>query len=99
MAQALFKHSRLPGCEHFLSHAESKLQQQQKEIVAASVAAFSSHSVLMMAMMEEEDADDEGEESWSLLFAQDRLILHHDHRKNLGRNKVLVCTYVTNDNT
>ena len=49
----------LPGCEHFLSHAELKLQEQQNERVAASVAAFSSHSVLMMAMIEEDDDDDE----------------------------------------
>ena len=62
IARALFKHSHVPGCEHFLSHAELKLQEQQNTIVAASVAAYSSYSVLMMAMIEEEDDDDEEEE-------------------------------------
>ena len=62
IARALFKHSRVPGCEHFLSHAELKLQEQQNTIVAASVA-ISSHSVLMLAMIQEEDDDDDEEES------------------------------------
>ena len=61
IARALFKHSRVPGCEHFLSHAELKLQEQQNTIVAASVAC-SSHAVLMMAMIEEEENDDDEEE-------------------------------------
>ena len=60
IARALFKHSLVPGCEHFLSHAELKLQEQQSEIIAASVA-ISSQSVLMMAMLEEEDDDDDEE--------------------------------------
>ena len=64
IAQALFKHSRVPGCEHFLSHAELKLQEQQNTIVAASVAC-SSHAVLMMAMLEEDDDDDDEEEKES----------------------------------
>ena len=51
----------LPGCEHFLSHAELKLQEHQNTIVAASVAC-SSHAVLMMAMIEEEENDDDDEE-------------------------------------
>ena len=61
IARALFKHSCVPGCEHFLSHAELKLQEQQNEIVAASVA-ISSQSVLMLAMIQEEEDDDDDDE-------------------------------------
>ena len=61
IARALFKHSRVPGCEHFLSHLEVKYLEQQYEIIATAVLA-SSYSLLVMAMNDGDDDDDEEEE-------------------------------------
>ena len=61
IARALFKHSRVPGCEHFLSHLEVKYLEQQYEIIATTIVA-SSCSLLMMAMIEEEEDDNDKEE-------------------------------------
>ena len=58
IARALFKHSRVPNCEHFLSHLEVKYLEQQYEIIATSIVA-SSYSLLMMAMNEDDDDEEE----------------------------------------
>ena len=65
IARALFKHSRVPGCEHFLSHLEVKYLEQQYEIIATSIVA-SSCSLLIMAMNADNDDDDDDEEEEEL---------------------------------
>ena len=61
IARALFKHSRVPNCEHFLSHLEVKYLEQQYEIIATTIVAASC-SLLMMAMSAEEDNDDDDDD-------------------------------------
>ena len=61
IARALFKHSSVPGCEHFLSHLEVKYLEQQYEIIATTIVAASC-SLLMMAMDEDDDDDDDDED-------------------------------------